>query len=56
MQDNIYAHMWWNLAGAEGEEKSIKYRSMIEKNMTNMDISNAQKLARECINKKYKSC
>ena len=53
-QDNVYAHMWLNIAASSGQEKASRTRDIIDKRMT--DISAAQKLAEECIRKKYKGC
>jgi uncharacterized protein len=79
IQDNVYAHMWWNLASMSnnrdqileyGEEikgfppsvikqiqnKSLQNRNYVAKSMTPSQIETAQKLAQECVRKKYKGC
>ena len=56
IQDNVYAHMWGNIAASNGQENGRKLRDIIAKRMTPADISAAQKLARECVRKKYKGC
>ena len=57
IQDNVYAHMWLNIAASSGTSKdAIIIRDIIAKRMTLADISAAQKLARECVVKKYKGC
>ena len=56
IQDNIYAHMWWNISASNGDKSASKYREIIAKEMTSADISAAQKLARDCVKKKYKRC
>jgi TPR repeat protein len=56
IQDNVYAHMWGNIAASNGQENGRKLRDIVAKQMTPADISAAQKLARECIRKKYKGC
>ena len=56
IQDNIYAHMWWNISASTGHKNAVKNRDIIAKRMTTADISTAQKLARECVRKKYKGC
>ena len=56
VQNYVYAHMWSNIAASSGHENGKKLRSMISKWMTPNDISTAQKLARECVEKKYKGC
>ena len=56
IQDNIYAHMWWNISASNGDKLAAKNREIVAKKMTAADISAAQKLARECVKKKYKGC
>ena len=56
IQDNVYAHMWGNIAASNGQENGRKLRDIVAKRMTPADISTAQKLARECVRKKYKGC
>jgi uncharacterized protein len=55
-QDNVYAHMWFNLAAVDGSKDASKNRDIIAKRMTTADISKAQSLARECLKKNYKGC
>ena len=56
IQDDVYAHMWFNIAASNGNKFATKNRDIIAKRMTSADISAAQKLARECVRKKYKDC
>ena len=56
LQDNLYVHMWWNVAASIGHESAPKNRDIIVKEMTPTDISEAQQLARECVAKNYKGC
>jgi len=56
IQDNVYAHMWGNIAVSIGGKDKGKVRDFVAKKMTPADISAAQKLARECVRKKYKGC
>ena len=56
IQDDVYAHMWFNIAASNGNKFATKNRDIIAKRMTSADISTAQKLARECVRKKYKDC
>ena len=56
IQDNVYAHMWLNIAASSGIKDAVKNRDIVAKEMTPADISTAQKLARECVRKKYKGC
>ncbi len=55
-QDNVYAHMWFNLVAVDGAENASENRDIIAKRMTTADISKAQSLARECLKKNYKGC
>ena len=56
IQDNVYAHMWWNIAASSGDEYAIGNRDIVAKQMNPAQITEAQKLARECVRKKYKGC
>jgi len=56
IQDNVYAHMWGNLGASNGNENGGKLRDFLAKRMTPSQIAEAQKLARECVAKKYKGC
>ena len=56
LQDNALAHMWWNIAASSGDEMTVKNRGIVAKRMTPAQIAKAQKLARECVRKKYKGC
>jgi uncharacterized protein len=54
--DFVRAHMWFNIAASSGNANASKNRDVIAKRMTSIQIENAQKLARECVRKKYKGC
>ncbi|WP_223427918.1 SEL1-like repeat protein [Tateyamaria pelophila] len=56
IQDNVYAHMWFNIAASFGDEEGATYRDIVSERMTPADLSEAQKLARECVAKNYKGC
>jgi len=56
LQDNVRAHMWRNIAASSGDEMAVKNRGIVAKQMTPSQIAEAQKLARECVRKKYKGC
>jgi len=56
IQDYVHAHMWWNIAASSGDKDAVKKRDIIAKRMTPDQIADAQKLARECVRKKYKGC
>jgi TPR repeat protein len=55
-QDYIKAHMWFNLLSINGDKESVHYRGEVAKKMTQQQIAEAQKLARECLARKYKGC
>ena len=47
----VMAHMYWNIAGANGDELAIKLRDNVEKEMTPSQIEKAQDLAIEWMKK-----
>ena len=55
-EDIVYAHMWINLASLNGFEMAEEINELLTEIMTPSQIQEAQKLARECVKKKYKSC
>ena len=55
-KDYVYAHMWGNLAAANGSELGGMLRDDYERKMTPADISAAKKFSGECVRKKYKGC
>jgi hypothetical protein len=56
VRDNARAYMWWKIAGSLGHMGATQNMDVVAKNMNPADISAAQKLARECVRKKYKGC
>ena len=55
--DYVRAYMWFNIAASSGKSKNAsKNKDIVAERMTPADISAAQKLARECVRKKYKGC
>ena len=56
----IKAHMWYNLAEANIDDgfwrRKEGRRDALAKEMTQQQIAEAQKLARECLARKYKGC
>jgi len=55
-QDDVYSHMWANIASSNGAEKAGEMRDMIAKDLTPQQLERAQQLARECVAKDYKGC
>jgi uncharacterized protein len=54
--DYMKAYMWFSIAASLGYKYAIKGRETAVKEMTPTQITEAQRLARECTKKKYKSC
>ena len=50
-QDYVQAYMWWSVAGANGFEEANIHRDIVSEWMTPADISKAQALAREWMEK-----
>ncbi len=46
-QECVLAHMWNNLAAAQGNKDAQAYRDLSAQHMTSAQIAEAQKLARE---------
>ena len=46
-QDYVQAHMWFSLAGAQGNKQAAKLRDIVAKLMAPAQISKAQRLARD---------
>ena len=56
LEDHKRAHMWFNLAAAVGHSNAVTGRDLVAKQMTTKQISEAQKLARECQARNFKNC
>ena len=56
IQDNVYSHMWINIAASNGNKNAVKNRDIVAERMTEADISKAQSLTRACVEKKFKGC
>ena len=50
-QDYVLAQMWFNLAAAQGDESAVKNQEMATKLMTPAQVAEAQRLAREWMEK-----
>ena len=55
-QNYIQAHVWFNLAAAQGYKLAVEGRDRVAKQMTPQQITQAQKLATECLARNYKDC
>lgn len=49
--DLIEAHKWFNLAALRGNAEARRYRQEISREMTNSDIGQAQRRAREWLSR-----
>jgi TPR repeat protein len=47
IQDSVQAHMWYSLAAARGEQSAAEARDALAKQMTPVQIDEAQRLARK---------
>jgi hypothetical protein len=56
LQDYVYAHMWLHIAATSGYKKASQFRDTAAKKLTSAEIAKAEKLASECVAKKYKGC
>ncbi|MCC5797355.1 MAG: sel1 repeat family protein [Methylophaga sp.] len=54
-QSDIIAHMWLNLASANGLAPAAVLRDKLSQRMTREQIAKAQAMAAECLNKEYKN-
>ena len=54
--DDVRAHMWFNLAAVKGDADAVKNRDLVAKRLTPQQMSEAQKLARECQARNFKGC
>ena len=56
IKDWVYAHMCLNIAASSGNKNAVKKRNIFVRRTIPAQIAEAQKLAHECIRKKYKRC
>ena len=56
LQDNVIAHMWFNIATTNGNKDTRLNRDGIAKSMTLAVIQEAQAMARECMSSGYERC
>jgi TPR repeat protein len=62
-QDYVRAHMWSNLAAAlgtladaSGIDMAATQRDLVAEKMTSAQVSEAQRMARECLERNFKNC
>ena len=56
LQDNLLAHMWYNIGSANGDEIGAKNRHLKAEEMSQEAIEKAQALARQCMASDYQNC
>jgi TPR repeat protein len=56
LKNNVRAHMWFNIGTALGNIGAAKYRDNIEKLMSQQQVAEAQKMAKDCLANNYKGC
>ena len=56
LQDYATAHMWFNLAGSNGDADGGENRDKAAAKMTPAAIEEAQRRARVCLESQYKDC
>ena len=55
-EDLVLAHMWLNIASANGDELASKTRDVLEAMMTRAQLRRATELARTCMDSDYQDC
>ena len=55
-EDDVLAHMWWNLSASMGNDDAAERRDRVAGKMTPAQIQEAHQLARECVKRNYKGC
>jgi hypothetical protein len=56
VQDDVVAHMWWDIAFSQGQNNAAQHRDTIARKMTAAEVSEARRLAQECVQKNFKGC
>ena len=56
LQDELRAHLWFNIAAANGSKIGREYRDNIAEGLTLAQIEKAQDMARRCMESDYKDC
>ncbi len=55
-KNDVKAYIWLSIAGAQGQSKAHKLIEILSSEMTPAQIAEAQKLAEQCFQSKYKNC
>ncbi len=56
LKDPVLPHMWFNIAGAYGNEMAGEQRDTLERDMSRAEVSRATELARACRASDYQDC
>ena len=57
IKDNVYEHMWDNIANSNGNYDGKKLMDyLLRQGMTPSQVEKAQDLAKQCLKKNYKGC
>ena len=56
VQDYVTAHMWGNIARANGSDNGGKLVDLLEPLMSRMQIATAQERASACVARQYREC
>jgi hypothetical protein len=54
--DIVRAHMWFNLAATDGDSVAVKNRDQLTAEMSPNQLDNAQRLAHDCMESRFKNC
>ena len=56
LKDPVLAHMWFNIADANGNEMTREQRDTLERDISRAEVSRATELARACRASDYQDC
>ena len=56
IQNYVCAHMWFNLANANGINEAKNQRDFVADRMTFAQLAEAQARAEKCVNSNYQDC
>ena len=56
LKDYVLAHMWLNIASANGLEEAREHRDRVEAKLTRTQVLRATELARACLQSDYQTC
>ena len=56
LADPVLAHMWYNIAGANGQDRAQEHRERLESGMTPEDVRHATDLDLRCMESGYEEC